>query len=148
TAMLDELEPLVEQAELRSWCRWARGIAAYASGELERAIEVWATEEEDAHAAESRRLIERVESLHQGTVDPGDADAALLRAIRESDERARAGDLDGAIAALDHHLVWLLHEPQSFGRLAARHLERQPRAAGPWLRKLEVLIEHCTSNEQ
>ena len=65
----------------------------------------------------------------------------LLASIREADALASAGDLDGAIAALDQHLVWRAGEPQSFGRLAALHLDRVPRTAAEWLRKLEVLAE-------
>src|SRR5690606_6558982 len=36
---------------------------------------------------------------------------------------------------------------RSFARLAALHLRREPRSAGQWLRKLEVLIELVRDNQ-
>lgn len=144
--LLDEIEPALRvdgPPALASWCGYARGVLLYATGEVRRAIATWealggmdaATGRAAAFAEESRRL-------HEGaTSSASDATAVLLRAIRESDARASAGDRRGAMAALDRHEVWAANEPQSFSRLAALHLEHEPATAAEWLRKLEVFAE-------
>ena len=143
-AVLDSVEPEITDPDLAAWCSYARGIIAYVRrADIEAASEHWASAGGTSKAATTcARLVERMGELHgEDAAAPDDGQAALLAAIREADALAGAGDLDGAIAALDQHVVWRAGEPQSFARLAHWHLERVPRTAAEWLRKLEVLAE-------
>jgi hypothetical protein len=141
-AILDEVEPAIDEVDLAAWCHNARGLIAYARGDIAGAAERWGrVAGKSAAAIEARTLRVRVQLLHEEASVPDDGHAVLLAAIREADALASAGDLDGAIAALDMHLVWRAGEAQSFGRLAHWRMERAPRTAAEWLRTLEVLAE-------
>lgn len=142
TAAIDSLERTPLEDTLEAWCCYARGVVAYGTGGIEQAIEHWRRARgETAPAQAARALIERVRELHgeSGPAAPDDGHRALLGAIRAADERAAAGDLDGAITLLDHQLVWRAGEEQAFARLAAWRMELGSDAE--WLRTLEVLAE-------